>query len=89
MFTHDCPACGRRELIFPEQLTGIDNGPEASSSTSPAGAAAPRATSRSASSAPPDRADSPLSPRRRYASAVALGRRAALAQSVERITRND
>jgi len=28
MFTHDCPACGRRELIFPEQLTGIDNGPE-------------------------------------------------------------
>ncbi|WGX97154.1 hypothetical protein [Nocardioides sp. L-11A] len=25
MFTHHCTSCERRELIFPDQLTGLDN----------------------------------------------------------------
>ncbi len=28
MLAHDCPACGRRELIFADQITGLDNLPE-------------------------------------------------------------
>lgn len=24
MFTHDCTSCGRHELIFPDQITGLD-----------------------------------------------------------------
>ncbi|KRC57362.1 MULTISPECIES: hypothetical protein [unclassified Nocardioides] len=25
MFTHDCPSCGRRELIFNDQVTALEN----------------------------------------------------------------
>ena len=25
MFTHDYTSCGRHELIFPDQITGLDN----------------------------------------------------------------
>ena len=25
MFTHHCTACGRRELIFPSQVVGLEN----------------------------------------------------------------
>ena len=25
MFDHNCPACGKRQLLFPSQITGIVN----------------------------------------------------------------
>ncbi len=96
MFTHDCTSCGRHELIFPDQITGLDTLTDHYVVHFTCWCDAPRRTSSRAWSPPPEQAparrtgsDWVCARPPRYASAVALGRRAALAQSVERVTRND